>query len=209
MVGILGTGRHSMGKAGVDSTMVNYVMPNTTQIKSCDSAPISGCSGSGSGQTTSCPSGQYWNGSACVSSTTTSCPSGQYWNGSSCVNTSTTDCTSGQYWNGSACVDSSTSPTPTPTPSPTSSSCGSDQYWDTRTNSCQSMQSACAEAGGTWDSATNYCRMPSSSADAKPLAFLCPSGHDWNGSYCVLKHLSGVEMYVANVLSAFMSLIGF
>src|SRR3990167_2475969 len=295
LVGILGTGCHSMGNAWFDSTMVNYVMPNTTQIKSCASAPISGCSGSGSGQTTSCPSGQYWNGSscvntsttdctsgqywngsACVSSTTTSCPSGQYWNGSACVNstgtgttdcsvygsgwhtmdssgncfdsamqnyktvngtlyscastpasgcstssqscpsgqywngsscvtTSTTSCTSGQYWNGSACVDSSTSPTP----SSTSSSCGSGQYWDTRTNSCQSMQSACAEAGGTWDSATNYCRMPSSSADAKPLAFLCPSGHDWNGSYCVLKPLSGVEMYVANVLSAFRSLIGF
>ena len=255
LVGILGQGCHSMGNAWFDSTMANYVMPNTTQIKSCASAPISGCSGSGSGQTTSCTSGQYWNGSACVSSTTTSCQSGQYWNGSSCVNTSTTDCTSGQYWNGSACVSSSSGTdyssaqsgctsaggtwnsssnycnmpntssscsssqywngsacvdsSTSPTPSSTSSSCGSGQYWDTRTNSCQSMQSACAEAGGTWDSATNYCRMPGASAEQKPLAFLCPSGHDWNGGYCTLKSSSGVEMYIANVLSAFMSLIGF
>ncbi len=273
---LLGSGCHSMGNAWFDSTMINYVMPNTTQVKSCASAPISGCSGSGqpvsgdgcpAGQyrngagtcvtaPPSCTSGQYWNGSACVTSSTsggtigsecrsqssqsscsatsgcywytgysgnycdssgsaapsggtggsyTSCPSGQYWNGSACVTTSTTDCTSGQYWNGSACVNSSTSPTPTPT----SSSCGSGQYWDSRTSSCQSMQAACAEAGGTWDSAANYCRMPSSSAAQKPLAFLCPGGHDWNGSYCVLKPASGVEMYLANVLSAFRSLLDF
>jgi len=72
------------------------------------------------------------------------------------------------------------------------------------------MEAACAEAGGTWDSAANYCRMPgTSSARVAPLAFLCPSGHDWNGSYCTLKSPSGVEAYVANVLSAFMSLIDF
>ena len=239
VVGIFGSGCHSMGNAWFDSTMANYVMPNTTQIKSCASAPISSCSGSGSGQTTSCTSGQYWNGTACVNSTTTSCPSGQYWNGSSCTPTSTTDCTSGQYWNGSSCVTSSNTTTDYSAqqlacttaggtwdsssnycrmPSSTQgSSCSSGQYWNG--SACVSssptvtdysaQQLACTTAGGTWDSATNYCRMPGASAEQKPLAFLCPSGHDWNGSYCTLKSSSGVEMYVANVLSAFMSLIGF
>jgi len=223
LIGILGNGCHSMGSAWFDSAMTSYVMPNTTQIKSCDSAPISGCSGSGSGygQTTSCPSGQYWNSSSCVTSSNTtnttdysaqqlacttaggtwdsasnyctmpsstqgsSCPSGQYWSGSACVNTSTSDCTSGQYWNGSSCVTSS------------------------NTTDYSAQQLACTTAGGTWDSAANSCRMPSSYTGSQPLAFLCPGGHDWNGSYCTLKSPSGVETYVANVLSAFMLLIGF
>ena len=54
-----------------------------------------------------------------------------------------------------------------------------------------------------------FCAEFTASAEQKPLAFLCPSGHDWNGSYCTLKSPSGVEAYVANVLSAFMSLIDF
>ncbi len=257
LVGLLGNGCHSMSNAWFNGTMNIYVMPNTTQVKSCDSAPISGCSGSGnqSGVGSSCTSGQYWNGSACVSSTTTTCPSGQYWNGSSCVTTSTTDCTSGQYWNGSACVSSSQGagypsaqagcasaggtwsttsnycimPNSAPSgssscpsgqywngsacvnssTSPSSSSCGADQYWDGSTSACKSMQSACTQASGTWDSAAHFCRMPSSSADQKPLAYLCPHGHLWNGAYCTPKERPQVETYVANVLSAFMSLIGF
>ncbi|HEY4528368.1 MAG TPA: hypothetical protein VJJ48_00875, partial [Candidatus Paceibacterota bacterium] len=143
--------------------------------------------------TSSCSSDQYWNGSSCVSNSqtsSTSCPSGQYWNGSACVNTSSTDCPSGQYWNGSACAYSQTTPTPTPTPSPDYSS----------------QQSSCSAAGGTWDSAGNYCKMPTSSL-SKSLAFLCPSGHQWNGIHCTYAGQTGVIQSVANIFEAFLLLL--
>ncbi len=126
------------------------------------------------------------------SGSSTSCPSGQYWNGSSCTSSDSGSsgsgstgggCASGQYWNGSACVTSGS---------------GSTDY--------SSMQSGCTSAGGTWDSTSNYCRMPSASA-ASPLAYLCPTDHEWSGGYCVLLP-KGNESFVASVFSAFLSLFG-
>ena len=150
----------------------------------CDSSGSAASSGSGG---SSCSSNQYWNGSACVSSDSasgaSSCPSGQYWSGSACMSST------GSYGSGSG------------------SSCGSNQYWDSRTSSCQSMQSACSEAGGTWDSSSSYCRMPTSSASkTSPLAFLCPAGHEWNGSYCTQQESSQITQFLASAIGAFRSL---
>lgn len=136
----------------------------------------------------------------------TSCGNGYTWNGTSCVTT----CGTGQYWNGSACEAA---------PSGTSTSCPSGQYWSGTSGSCvssspassgtdtSSMQSGCASAGGTWDSASNSCRMPTSYVGQTPLAFLCPKGHGWNGSYCTLAPPSQFESYTASVISAFRSLL--
>lgn len=182
LIGLLGSGCHSMGSGWFNGEMTSYVLPNSQTVRSCATESVSGCSSGNNYYAqpqTSCSFGQYWNGSSCVTSTTqtycpsgqyvngacaytspsaTTCPSGQYWNGSSCIQTSTTDCTSGQYWNGSACVSSTQSTTGT---------------YDTA-----SAQQGCANVGGTWDSASNYCRMPSSPSTS------CPSGQYWNGSAC-------------------------
>ncbi len=71
-------------------------------------------------------------------------------------------CSSGQYWytppGGGAgyCQSSSTT------------TCPSNQWWDSSTGACRDNSSACAQAGGTWNSSTNYCQMPT-----------CPSGQYW------------------------------
>ena len=88
-------------------------------------------------------------------------------------------------------------------------SCGAGLYWDSSTNSCKSMQSACADAHGTWDSAANYCRMSMGNPDPKAFAFACPEGNEWNGSYCTPAKRSSVDSMVASVVSAFASLFGF
>lgn len=185
LIGLLGSGCHSMGSGWFNAEMTKYVLPNSQTVRSCATEQVSGCTGGTYTQTqqTACPSGQYWNGSSCVTSTTqtycpsgqyvngacaypsssaTTCPSGQYWNGSACVATSPTDCPSGQYWNGSACVSS------------TQSSTGS----NTGTYDATSAQQACASIGGTWDSPANYCRMPTTSSSG---AYTPPS--DGSGSY--------------------------
>lgn len=88
-------------------------------------------------------------------------------------------CPSGQYWNGTTCTTSS------------GSSCGSGSYWDSRTSSCQSMQTACAEAGGTWSSSSNYCQMPNSyTSGSGGSGSSCSSGQYWNGSSCVTSSTS-------------------
>ena len=206
------TGSDNYGSCGSYASQSSCTSaPNCSWYSGSSPSDSSYCYYQSSGTSSSCPSGQYWNGSACVSSSdgdtssaqsgcasaggtwdssanycrmpsSSSCGSGQYWNGSACVNTSTTDCTSGQYWNGSACVSSSDGDT-------------------------SSAQSGCASAGGTWDSSANYCRMPSSSAGQKPLAFACPEAHVWEGSYCIIAPRSNLEALVANALSALMSLI--
>lgn len=186
LMGLLGTGCHSMGSGWFNSEMTKYVTSSNSQtVYNCTTDPAPGCSGGTYTQTqTSCPSGQYWSGSSCVTSTTqpqpTSCGSGQYWNGSSCVtSTQTSSCPSGQYVNG-ACAYSSSATT-----------CSSGQYWngsacvatsptDTPTNTTSAQQEGCASVGGTWDSTANYCRMPSSSQSTS-----CTSGQYWNGSACV------------------------
>ncbi|MEK7144356.1 MAG: hypothetical protein AAB794_00630 [Patescibacteria group bacterium] len=181
LIGLLGSGCHSMGSGWFNGEMTKYVTPGSQTVRNCTTEPVSGCSGGNYyNQTqTSCPSGQYWNGSSCVISTTqsycpsgqyvngacaysssaTSCPSGQYWNGNSCVQTSTTDCTSGQYWNGSACVSSTQSTTGT---------------YDTA-----SAQQGCSNAGGTWDSVANYCRMPTSYVPPPSGTYTPPSDNSY------------------------------
>ena len=201
---------------------------------SCVARSTSGSTGTAS----SCSSGQYWSGTACVTSTSgSSCASGQYWNGSSCVSSGGTDyssaqssCTSaGGSWNSTSyyCTMPNTS---------SSSSCGSGQYWNG--SACvssssgmdySSAQSGCASAGGTWDSTSNYCVMPTSSPTPtptpspeptpspspsptasvySPIAYLCPSSHAWNGSYCTLAEQKGVSKFLANVIQAFTALFG-
>jgi len=80
------------------------------------------------------------------------------------------------------------------------SGCSSTQYWDTRTNSCQSMESACAEAGGTWNSENNYCNMPTS--------YFCPVGLEWIGCHCIYAQGTHNESNVASVIRAFLSIFG-
>ncbi len=141
LIGLLGSGCHSMGGGWFNSDMTKYVSSGSQTVRSCTTEYASGCTTGTNTQTqTSCPSGQYWNGSACVTSTTqTSCPSGQYVNGACAYPSSATTCSSGQYWNGSTCVTSTATDT-------------------------TSAQQGCANAGGTWDSAANYCRMPTTFA---------------------------------------------
>ena len=232
LIGLLGSGCHSMGSGWFNSEMTRYVSTNSQTVRSCSTEPVSGCSGGTNSQTqtSSCPSDQYWNGSSCVTSTTQSdCPSGQYVNGACAYPSSATTCPSGQYWNGSACQTTSTYDTPS-------------------TYDSTSAQQGCTNVGGTWDSSSNYCRMPSSSTytapssgsyvppsgegtytppttesytpppatesappptTSEPVAYLfCPDGHDWNGAYCTLSPRSPFERYTANAWSAFRSLLG-
>jgi hypothetical protein len=154
----------------------------------------------------SCGAGQYWDGGACVSSSS-SCPSDQYWDGSACVsNTNTsTSCPSGQYWDGGACVSSSSSGS--------STSCTGDQYWDgsacvTPTYSGD-PQSECTASGGTWDAGSNFCNMPGAYLPTHiAQASFCPSGLEWNGSYCIVSQQPTQDRFTASVFRAFLSLFG-
>ena len=176
LIGLLGSGCHSMGSGWFDSSMTTYVLSGSQTVKSCTTEFISGCSGTSYTQTqTSCASGQYWNGSSCVSSTSWSggcrayaaevaCQSGgctwyNHYDGIHCDDTahgtnSGSSCSSGQWWNGTSC---------------TSATSGTDYA---------TAQQGCANAGGTWDSAANYCQMPTTTTS-------CSSGQYWNGSSCV------------------------
>ncbi len=186
LIGLLGSGCHSMGGGWFSEDMTRYVLSNSQIVRSCAVEYVSGCSG-GSTQT-SCPSGQYWNGTACVTSTTSgstygsecrsqssqsacSTVSGCYWytgySGSYCDSagsaaTSGSSCPSGQYWNGSSCVTSTTQ-----------TSCGSGQYWNG--SSCVTSTTQDCPSGQYVNGACAY----SSSTTA------CPSGQYWNGSSCV------------------------
>lgn len=167
LIGLLGSGCHSMGSGWFNTDMTQYVLPNSQTVRSCAAEYVSGCTGGTYTQTqqTTCPSGQYWNGSSCVTSTTqTYCPSGQYVNGACAYTSSVTACPSGQYWSGSACVSS------------TQSSTGST---NTGTYDATSAQQACTSAGGTWDSSANYCRMPTTSSSG--TTYTPPS--DSSGTY--------------------------
>ena len=140
---------------------------------SCESGWSSGSGSGGTGSGGGC--GMYTTMTSCVAM------SACKWENNACTYNSTSggsggSCGSGYYWNGSACVSSSSSG------SGSSSSCGSNQYWDTRTNSCKSNESACAEAGGSWSSSSNYCTMPNQGSGSTGSS--CGSGYYWNGSAC-------------------------
>src|SRR3989344_3861290 len=176
-----GSGWHTMDSSGncFDSAMQNYKTANGT-LYSCASTPASGCSTSSS---TSCPSGQYWNGSSCV----TSSPS------------PSTSCGSGQYWDGSACVTSSPSP---------STSCGSGQYWDgsaCRTTETYTPPPSTSPPPESTPPPETYTPPP----ETAPTSFLCPTNHDWNGSYCSLASKSTLERYTASVFGSFRLILGF
>ena len=218
LIGLLGDGCHSMGNAWFDGQMTKYVFPGGSTIKNCTLESISGCSSGGASYNT-CSYGQYWDGNACVnnpSSPSTSCGSEQYWDGNACVNnpssyadpqqscasaggtwdsasnycnmpnsyqSGSTSCGSNQYWDGNACVNNPSSP---------STSCGSEQYWDG--NACVTPPP------------------PPPSDTSEPVSYFCPSGHNWNGSYCTLAQeskKSRSENYVATVLNAILSIFDF
>ena len=183
----------------------------------------------GGGGGNPCGAGQYWNNGACVATATTDCTAGQYWNGSSCVTSGTgtgtgssadyagaqAGCASaGGTWNSS----SNYCQMPNSTYSGSGSPCGAGLYWNgsacvpSQTSSggadYSAAQAGCASAGGTWNSSSNYCQMPTSYAGSKALAYACPEGHDWNGSYCTFR-AGSLQSSVANALSAFSSFFGF
>ena len=203
---------------------------STSSSTSCPSGQYWNGSSCVTTSSTTCPSGQYWNGSSCVTTSTTdtasaqsgctsaggtwnsstsycqmpasstSCPTGQYWNGSSCVTSSpSTSCSSGQYWDGSACVTSSPSP---------STSCGSGQYWDgsaCRTTETYTPPPSTSPPPESTPPPETYTPPP----ETAPTSFLCPTNHDWNGSYCSVASKSTLERYTASVFGAFRLILGF
>lgn len=194
LIGLLGSGCHSMSQAWFNSEMNSYVLPGTSAVVSCSMTNIEGCSSYSSGNYSSgssCSSGQYWNGSACVNSSYSSDPAtacgqaGGSWdsNSSYCQmpnSGGSSSCSSGQYWNGSSCV---TSPP----------SCSSGQYWDgsacvnSQNNYSSDPAAGCSQAGGTWDAGQNYCQMPNSGGQnysQDPSAACSQAGGNWDGSSC-------------------------
>ena len=216
--------------ATIDGTPPGYTVWCESDYYNCHVGEPSGASISLSGLALGAPStcesgwsggstGGSTTGSECRSQTSQSAcsaVSGCYWytgySGSYCDSSGSSassgsgggssSCPSGQYWSGSACMPSEGS-----YGSGSGSSCGSNLYWDSASNSCRSMQDACSTAGGTWDSSSSYCRMPTSSASkGSPLAFLCPAGHEWNGSYCTQLEPSQLTQFLASAIGAFRSL---
>lgn len=197
LIGLLGSGCHSMGSGWFNGEMTSYVLPNSQTVHSCTAESISGCSGGG-----------YYN----QTQTSTSCPSGQYWNGSSCVQTSTTDCTSGQYWNGSACVSSTqTQTTGTYDTASAQQGCvNAGGTWDSASNYCRmpSSESTYTAPAYTPPPDSTY-TPPPPTTESEPISYIfCPDGHDWNGAYCTLSPSSPFERYTANAWSAVRSLLG-
>lgn len=187
LIGLLGSGCHSMGNAWFNGDMTSYVSSGQT-VRNCTIEYLSGCTTGTNTQTqTSCPTGQYWSGSSCVSSTTQTCPSGQYVNGA-CAYPSTTTCSSDQYWNGSACVTSTTQTSSCPSGqywsgsscvSTSSTDCPSGQYWNGI--SCVNSSSTSCPSGQYWDGSA--CRT-TETYTAPSYSTSCPSGQYWNGSAC-------------------------
>ena len=221
LIGLLGSGCHSMGSGWFNSEMTRYVTSaNSQTVRSCTTEPVSGCSGGNYAQPTSCSSGQYWNGSACVTSTTqqpsTSCGSGQYWNGSACVATSPSDTpystASAQQGcaNAGGTWDSSANYCRMPTQS---TSCPSGQYWNG--SACQPSESTYTAPAYTPPPDSTYTPPPTESytpppTTSGPISYVfCPDGHSWNGAYCTLSPRSPFERYTANVWLAVRSLFGF
>ena len=213
LIGLLGSGCHSMGSGWFNESMTQYALSGSQTVRSCATEPVSGCSGGTNvqTQTSSCTSGQYWDGSACQTTSVYDTPSsydstsaqqgctnvGGTWNSASNYCNMPTTCPSGQYWNGSACQSSEstyTAPTYTPPPDSTYTAPSGDTY--------------------VAPSSDTYVPPPTTESEpppttSEPTAYLfCPDGHDWNGAYCTLSPLSPFERYTANAWSAFRSLIG-
>ena len=191
---------HEGSQSGTSISLSGVSLGAPSQCESgwTNSTIGSECRGQTSQSTCSAVSGCYWytgysgsycdsSGSAATSGSGTGTSGGlgcyTYSSQSSCQSVS------GCYWvtpsGGSpGCSDYPDGGSGSPGGYGSSSSCGSNEYWDTRTSSCQSMQSACAEAGGSWDGAANYCVMPGTSSGYSGSSSSCPSGQYWNGSAC-------------------------
>ncbi|OGG80508.1 hypothetical protein A3A39_00300 [Candidatus Kaiserbacteria bacterium RIFCSPLOWO2_01_FULL_54_13] len=129
-------------------------------------------------------SGSYCDSSGSAASTGSGGGCGMYTSESSC------NAMSACLWQSNACSYKSGS---TGGSSGSWSSCPSNQYWDTVTNSCRGNESACAEAGGSWSSSQNYCVMPGTSSGSSGSSTSCPSGQYWSGSACVSSGSSGAS----------------
>ncbi len=188
-----------------DTTNSEYNSMECQGVRSM-TGPVGASCGSLTTQTTCQASpGCGWANGACGGNTnpypTTggTCPTGYHFHAESggfCIN-------SQENYSGTCYNAAGTSTITCPQNTYPGSSCPSGQYWYTPpgggAGSCQSMSTACVQAGGTWNAGTNFCQMPTcpsgqywytppsggTGSCVSNTSSACPSGQYWNGTACV------------------------
>ena len=186
IVTLLGNGCHTMSSAYFNSAMTNYVLFGASNVVSCATTYLSGCTVGGN--TTTCSSGQYWNGSACVDSTSTVGQTTQTWNSLGLSSQIRTDADStritqlkqtcanvpigANIWMPNAGTFSSVDfGMPDPAKCTLAAACTSTQYFNG--TSCVTSSTTCP-SGSTWSGTACVSNTAS-----------CQSGYAWDGTACI------------------------